>query len=212
VSKSRHYSRKSSGVEENAQDIADDKNNMKSSNNNEIVHMNKRATRSHQEEKTSDMGYNVNHHVLLTKLEFYGITGNLYKLYKSYLMNPYQRTLLYSDNGNIIKSAWTKGKQGVLQGSVLGPLLFLIYINDLPKFVNGKSSPILFVDDTSILVSHSNPVEFCNTINTVFQTLSDWFRYNLLCVWNFCNLKSCVMDDHEGSIVYFIRLHRVCKR
>ena len=122
----------------------------------------------------------VNHHILLTKLEFYGITGNHYKLYKLYLMNRYQRTLLYNDNGNIITSAWTKVKQGVLQGSVLGPLLFLIYINDLPKFVNGKSSPILFADDTSILVSHSNPVEFCNTINTVFQTLSDWFRYNLL--------------------------------
>lgn len=43
-----------SGVEENAQDIADDKNNVKSSNNNEIVHLNKRATMSHQEEKTSD--------------------------------------------------------------------------------------------------------------------------------------------------------------
>jgi sorbitol-specific phosphotransferase system component IIBC len=43
-----------SGVEKNAQDIADDKNNVKSSNNNEIVHLNKRATMSHQEEKTSD--------------------------------------------------------------------------------------------------------------------------------------------------------------
>jgi len=122
----------------------------------------------------------VNHHILLTKLEFYGITGNHYKLYNSYLMNRYQRALLYNDNGNIITSAWSKVKQGVPQGSVLGPLLFLIYINDLPKFVNGKSLPILFADDTSILVSHSNPVEFCNTINTVFQTLSDWFRNNLL--------------------------------
>jgi len=46
--------------------------------------------------------------------------------------------------------------------------------------VNGKSIPILFADDTSTLVTHSNPVEFCNTINTVFHTLSDWFRNNLL--------------------------------
>jgi len=95
-------------------------------------------------------------------------------------MNRYQRTLLYNDYGNIITSAWSKVKQGVPQGSVLGPLLFHICINDLPKFVNGKSIPILFVDDTSILVSHSNPVEFCNTINTVFHTISDWFRNNLL--------------------------------
>ena len=47
-----------SGVEESAQDIADDKNNVKSCNNNEIVHLNKRATVSHQEEKTSDVEHN----------------------------------------------------------------------------------------------------------------------------------------------------------
>jgi centromere protein C len=57
LSKSRHYSRKSSGVVENAQDIADDKNNVESSSDNEIVHVNKRAIRS-QEEKTSDMEHN----------------------------------------------------------------------------------------------------------------------------------------------------------
>ena len=122
----------------------------------------------------------VNHQILLTKLEFYGVTGNHYKLYKSYLMTRYQRTLLYNDYGNIITSTWSKVKQGVPLGFVLGPLLFLVYINDLPKFVNGKSIPILFAEDTSILVSHLNPVEFCNTINTVFHTLSDWFRNNLL--------------------------------
>jgi len=122
----------------------------------------------------------VNHKILLTKLKFYGITDNHYKLYKSYLINHYQKTLLYNKNGNIITSARSKVKQGVPQGSVLGPLLFLIYINDLPKFVNEKSVPILFADDTSILVSHPNPVEFCNTINTVFQILSDWIQNNLL--------------------------------
>ena len=43
----------------------------------------------------------VNHRILLSKLEFYGITGNYYKLYKSYLTNRYQRTLLYKEDGNI---------------------------------------------------------------------------------------------------------------
>jgi hypothetical protein len=51
---------------------------------------------------------------------------------------------------------------------------------DLPKFINDKFVPILFTDDTSILVSHPNPMVFYNTINTVFQTLNDWFRHNLL--------------------------------
>jgi len=58
----------------------------------------------------------------------------------------------------------------------LGPLLLLIFINDLPKFVNDKSVPILFADDTSVLLSHSNPTD---NINTVFKILNDWFKQNV---------------------------------
>ena len=61
----------------------------------------------------------------------------------------------------------------------MGPLLYLIFINDLPKFVNDKSVPILFAEDTSILLSHSNSTDFNNIINTVFKILSDWFKQNL---------------------------------
>ena len=61
-----------------------------------------------------------------------------------------------------------------------GTFVFLIFINDLPKFINDKSVPILFADDTSILVSHPDPMVFYNTINIVFPTLHDWFKQNLL--------------------------------
>ena len=57
-------------------------------------------------------------------------------------------------------------------------MLFLIFISDLPKFINDQSIPILFADDTNILVSHPNILVFYKTINTVFQTLNDWFKHN----------------------------------
>ena len=50
---------------------------------------------------------------------------------------------------------------------MVGPSLFLILISDLPKFVIDKSDPILFADDTSILLSHSDPTNFNNNINTI---------------------------------------------
>jgi hypothetical protein len=77
-------------------------------------------------------------------------------------------------------SNWATVKHRVPQGSVLGPLLFLIYINDLPRIVNNKSVPILFADDTSILFAHSNIIHFNNNIHIIFNTLNKWFKGNLL--------------------------------
>ena len=95
----------------------------------------------------------VNYDILLLKMKFYGIVGVAHKLMESYLRNRYQRVTTNACNKiNGYFSKWEEVQHGVPQGSVLGPLLFLIYINDLSKSVSDKSSPILFVDEQALLL------------------------------------------------------------
>jgi hypothetical protein len=102
-------------------------------------------------------------------------------MYHSYLANRYCRTAIYNESENSNKvSSHAKVRHGVPQGSILGHLLFLLYINDLPKIINKTSAPIIFGDDTSILFVHSNLIDFNKNICIVFTTLNKWLRVNQL--------------------------------
>ena len=70
-------------------------------------------------------------------------------------------------------------KLAVPQGSVLGPALFLLYINDLPAVINKKAIPVLFADNTSILFTHRNFMEFHVNIETVLGNVNMWFKKKL---------------------------------
>jgi hypothetical protein len=117
--------------------------------------------------------------ILLSELKLHCINGRNFDLYQCYRDNRYLRTLIHNVSDNKV-SGWTKIKYGVPQGSVRGSLLFLIYINDLPKLMSKTSLPLLFVDDTSILFTQPNLTDLNNNMNSIFYTLNDWFKANQL--------------------------------
>jgi hypothetical protein len=132
----------------------------------------------------------MNHGILLSKMEFYGISSTANKMMRSYLLERY-RTVISNNSSTKVYSKWKQTKHGVPQGSILGPLFFLLYINDLPKFVPDISKPILFADDTNIIVSDADPMKFKLSINKIFKGINSWFQSNLLSLnYNktyFCN-------------------------
>jgi len=93
----------------------------------------------------------------------------------------YQRvqiTISYFNSNTVSK--WTKIKYGVPQGSILDLLLFLVYFNNLPKAIEHKALPILFVDVTSILLTSPNNTQMQSDFNIIFEQLIKWFKSNLL--------------------------------
>ena len=114
----------------------------------------------------------IDHDILLYKLNNYGIRGIVLSWLKSYLSNRQQFVSI--DN---VESSLLNIKCGVPQGSILGPLLFLIYINDI---INSSTvlAFVLFADDTNIVLSHTNLNELIDTLNAELRKVSSWFKCN----------------------------------
>ena len=109
----------------------------------------------------------VYHPALLHKLAYAGITGQLLAWFHSYLRNRTQRVVI---NGGA--SSWGNIEAGVPQGSVLGPLLFLIYINDIVDIIH--TNVRLFADDTVLYVTVDNPDIAAEEMNDDLLSVSEW--------------------------------------
>ena len=109
------------------------------------------------------------HRGLIYKLFAFGITGLLLHWFESYLTSRKQRFVYASAS-----SAWSPINAGVPQGSILGPVLFLIYINDI--VTNIQSNIRLFADDTSLYVIVENPNEAAAVLNADLDAIYSWSK------------------------------------
>ena len=123
------------------------------------------------------------HDGLLYKIKKFGIAGNLLNWFTDYLSERYQRVIIRGQESNfgLIKA-------GVPQGSVLGPLLFLIYINDITSVTECNIK--LFADDTILYIDIDNPVAAANSMNNDLQNIEKWADQWLI---NFSPAKTKLM-------------------
>ena len=118
----------------------------------------------------------VNHDILIRKLEHYGIRGIALDLFKSYLCDRSQYVLY-----NSVKSTDRPITCGVPQGSVLGPLLFILYINDICN-TSDIITFCLFADDTSLLYTDKNVDLAVQNLNLELRKITTWLLANKLCI------------------------------
>ena len=117
----------------------------------------------------------VNHETLILKLQHYGLGKLALSLIKSYLNDRQQQVQI-----NGVNSMGLKVKMGVPQGSILGPFLFLVYINDLPHLFNNHPHMVLFADDTSLIFKINRRATNLDDVNNALLQVHDWFTANNL--------------------------------
>ena len=118
----------------------------------------------------------LDHDILLQKLEFYGVVGKELCWFKSYLKDRKQITSI----DNVSSDALTL-MTGIPQGSVLGPLLFIIYANDFPQYI-GNSGCNMFADDNILSVTGTNIIEVQSKLQSTVNAADGWYIKNKLSI------------------------------
>ena len=121
----------------------------------------------------------MNHKILLRRLEKIGFDEHATNLIENFLSERTQRVVL-----NGIESDWIKLKRGVPQGTILGPLLFNIYVNDLAKIVDKDCTVVQYADDTFLFTSDTDEISSKTKLEHNFSKIIDFFAKSQLVVIN----------------------------
>ena len=116
----------------------------------------------------------VNHNILINKLHAYGMASNVIKWFSNYLNDRRHMTYV-----NGVKSNEQNATCGIPQGSILGPLLFIMYVNDLPNCVS-NSQVSMYADDTGLYYISRNIKDIVSKINEDLENVSNWLTRNKL--------------------------------
>ena len=145
----------------------------------------------------------LDHQILFTKLEHYGIRDVALQWIKSYFSCRQQFVQI-----NQTCSSMQTIKCGVPQGSILGPLFFILYINDLPK-ASKLTELLIFAADTSIFFSHSNPNYLENVLNNELLNIDVWLRCNSSQLISKRQILLPLVQVRGNSITVFLSLLEV---
>jgi len=144
----------------------------------------------------------LNHDILFQKLEYYGFRGKEFDILKGYLTKRKHFVEVgTSKSSNLVNNF------GVPQGSVLGPLLYSIYCNDLSFISNENCKITLYADDTCLLLSASNISELRQLANEVCYEIEKWFKFN----WLTLNAKKSkfLWFNYSGSLELELKLNGI---
>ena len=139
--------------------------------------------------------HTIDHAIPLRKLQIYGVDQQGTKFFESYLSNRSQRCCVNDELSEFVPTTC-----GVPQSSNLGPLLFLIYINDLPNCLN-RASSIMFADDTNVSIPANSVMELEPLINSELKNLHQWLVTNRLSL-NIAKTEFMIIGSRQRLLVH----------